>query len=92
MCALPVLRQITAMNETFGARVRQHRERRGLTLAEVAEQTKIKASLLDGLERDDISQWPAGIFRRAYVRAYAGAIGFDADKAVREFLDAHTHG
>jgi hypothetical protein len=60
-----------------------------MTLSEVAEQTKIKASLLEGLERDDISQWPAGIFRRAYVRAYANAIGFDADAAVREFLSLH---
>jgi transcriptional regulator with XRE-family HTH domain len=74
------------MDQSFGARVRQHRERRGVTVAEIAEQTKIKASLLAGLERDDISQWPAGIFRRAYVRAYATAIGFDPDEAVREFL------
>jgi hypothetical protein len=58
-------------------------------VAEIAAQTKIKASLLEGLERDDISQWPAGIFRRAYVRAYALAIGFDADAAVREFLSLY---
>ena len=58
-------------------------------MAEIAEQTKIKASLLEGLERGDISQWPAGIFRRAYVRAYARAIGFDPNEAVREFLVTH---
>lgn len=74
------------MHDTFGARLRQLREQRGISVAEIAAQTKIKASLLEGLERDDISQWPAGIFRRAYVRAYAVAIGFDADAAVREFL------
>jgi transcriptional regulator with XRE-family HTH domain len=77
------------MLDTFGARVRRHREQRGISLAEIAEQTKIKASLLEGLERDDISHWPAGIFRRAYLRAYATAIGFDADAAVREFLTIH---
>lgn len=74
------------MRDSFGARLRRHREDRGVSLAEIADQTKIKSSLLDGLERDDISQWPAGIFRRAYVRAYAAAIGFDPDAAVREFL------
>lgn len=77
------------MCDSFGARLRRHREDRQVSLAEVAEQTKIKASLLDGLERDDISQWPAGIFRRAYVRAYAAAIGFDPDVAVREFITLH---
>jgi transcriptional regulator with XRE-family HTH domain len=74
------------MRDSFGARLRRHREDRGVSLSAVAEQTKIKASLLEGLERDDISQWPAGIFRRAYVRAYAAAIGFDPDAAVREFV------
>jgi hypothetical protein len=77
------------MSESFGTRLRRHRERRGVTVAEIAEQTKIKASLLEGLERDDVSQWPAGIFSRAYVRAYAVAIGFDADSAVREFVQLH---
>ena len=77
------------MRDSFGARVRRHREERGVSLTAVAEQTKIKASLLEGLERDDISQWPAGIFRRAYVRAYAAAIGFDPDTALREFLALH---
>jgi transcriptional regulator with XRE-family HTH domain len=77
------------MRDSFGARLRRHREDRGVSLAEVAEQTKIKASLLEGLERDDISQWPAGIFRRAYVRAYTAAIGFDPDAAIREFLTLH---
>ncbi len=77
------------MHNSFGARLRHQRERRGLSVKEIADQTKIKASLLDGLERDDISQWPAGIFRRAYVRTYANAIGYDADTAIREFLECH---
>src|SRR5437763_11788910 len=77
------------MPESIGARLRQHRQQRGMSLPDVAEQTKINKSLLEGLERDDVSQWPAGIFRRAYVRAYAAAIGFDAAAAVREFLALH---
>jgi transcriptional regulator with XRE-family HTH domain len=77
------------MEHSLGTRLRQHRERRGLSLADIAAQTKIKMSLLDGLERDDVSQWPAGIFRRAYIRTYAAAIGFDADTAAREFLQQH---
>jgi transcriptional regulator with XRE-family HTH domain len=77
------------MRESFGARVRQQREHRGISLRTIAEQTKIKLSLLEGLERDDISQWPAGIFRRAYVRTYALAIGLDADALVREFVDVY---
>jgi transcriptional regulator with XRE-family HTH domain len=74
------------MNESFGTRLRRQRERQHLTLASIADVTKIGASLLEALERDDVSHWPPGIFRRAFVRAYAEAIGLDADAVVREFL------
>ena len=77
------------MPESFGARVRRHREARDISLKTIADQTKIKLSLLEGLERDDISHWPAGIFRKAYVRAYAHAIGLDPDGVVHEFLLVH---
>ena len=75
------------MHESFGARLRQHREKRDVSLQTIAERTKIKLSLLEGLERDDISRWPAGIFRRAYLRDYAQAIGLDPDVVVRDFLE-----
>lgn len=63
------------------------RERRRITLASVAENTKIGHSLLVGLERDDISRWPSGIFRRSFIRAYAQAVGLDPDEIAREFLE-----
>jgi transcriptional regulator with XRE-family HTH domain len=77
------------MPESFGARLRQRRENQKIALTTIAEQTKIKLSLLEALERDDLSRWPEGIFRRAFVRAYAHAIGLEPDVAVREFLDFH---
>ena len=77
------------MTDSFGARLRRRREEQGVELAAIAEQTKIKTSLLEALERDDVSQWPSGIFRRAFMRAYAHAIGLDPDVIVREFLEVH---
>ena len=77
------------MPDSFGARMRQQREQQRVSLATIAEQTKIKASLLDALERDDVSHWPSGIFRRAFIRAYAHAIGLDPDLVVREFLEQY---
>ena len=77
------------MPESFGARLRQRRERQQIALATIAEQTKIGLALLEALERDDVSRWPAGIFRRAFIRAYAHAIGLEPDVVVREFLEFH---
>jgi cytoskeletal protein RodZ len=71
----------------FGPRLRHERERRQITLKSIAEDTKISRSLLEALERDDVSRWPTGIFRRAFVRSYAEAIGLNADEVVREFAE-----
>jgi transcriptional regulator with XRE-family HTH domain len=73
----------------FGARMRQQREAQGVSLARIAEDTKIKLSLLEALERDEVSHWPTGIFRRAYLRAYAQAIGLDPEAVLREFLELY---
>jgi transcriptional regulator with XRE-family HTH domain len=77
------------MPETFGARLRRQREQRDVALATIADKTKIKKPLLEALERDDVSHWPAGIFRRAFVRAYAQEIGLDPDVVLREFLEIY---
>ena len=82
-------REVWRMPESFGARLRQRRERQQVALTTIAEQTKIKLSLLEDLERDDASHWPSGIFRRAFIRAYAAAIGLEPDLVVREFLELH---
>jgi transcriptional regulator with XRE-family HTH domain len=77
------------MPDSFGARLRKRREERQIDLAAIAASTKISVALLQGLERDDVSRWPSGIFRRAFIRAYANAIGLDADAIVRDFLERY---
>ena len=72
----------------FGARLRQAREARGITLRQIANSTKISLASLEWLERNDISKLPGGIFSRAFVRSYAQEIGLDPDETVREFLAA----
>jgi transcriptional regulator with XRE-family HTH domain len=73
------------MPESFGARLRRQRENHGIALEALAQQTRIKESLLEALERDDLSQWPTGFYRRAFFRAYAAAIQLDPDAAFNEF-------
>jgi len=75
--------------ELLGRRLRSERERRLITLESIAVNTKINISLLRDLERDDVSRWPTGIFRRAFIRGYAEAIGLDADEIANEFLERH---
>jgi cytoskeleton protein RodZ len=67
--------------------LRAARERRGLSLVEIASTTKISVSALEALERYDPSNLPGGIFTRAFVRSYAVEVGLDPEAAVTEFLD-----
>jgi transcriptional regulator with XRE-family HTH domain len=71
----------------FGARLRRERERRQISIASIAESTKILGALLEGLENEDVSRWPIGFYRRAFIRAYATAIGLEPEPIIREFAE-----
>jgi transcriptional regulator with XRE-family HTH domain len=73
--------------QSFGRRLRRERERRKIALPSIAENTKISMSLFADLERDDVSRWPSGIFRKSFIRAYAQAVGLDPDEIAREFVE-----
>jgi transcriptional regulator with XRE-family HTH domain len=71
--------------EAFGPNLRRIRIQRGIAMERIAQDTNIAQDLLEGLERNDFSEWPVGIFARAYVRQYAYAVGVDPDSTVDEF-------
>jgi len=71
--------------DAYGPNLRRIRLQRGIALEQIADATKVPVELWAGLERNDISSWPSGIFARAYIRQYAYAIGVDPDSTVDEF-------
>ena len=72
----------------FGGKLREARERRGVSVRDIANATKISAAALDALERNDISKLPGGIFSRAFVRSYAVEVGLDPETTIQEFIAA----
>jgi cytoskeletal protein RodZ len=74
----------------FGAFLRGQREARHRTVQQIAEITKIAAHHFDSLERGDIRRWPGGVYSRGMVRAYARAVGLNAEETVRRFLEAFS--
>ena len=71
--------------QEFGPNLRQARLRKGITLAQLAEATKVGTDLWQGLERNELSRWPSGLYARSYVRSYAIAVGLDPEATVDEF-------
>jgi transcriptional regulator with XRE-family HTH domain len=78
--------------ETFITRLRRHRQRNAISLDQIADDTRVKRELLDAFENNDLSQWPRGLYARAWVRAYASAVGLDPVDTVDEFCRLFPHG
>lgn len=70
----------------IGTRLREARERRGLTLRDIADVTKISIHTLEKLERNDTKRLPGGIFLRGYLRAFASQVGLDGEAVVTAFV------
>jgi len=71
--------------ETFGPVLRAARERRGLTLKQLAAETKVSIELWAALEENNLKRWPRQVFARSYVRDYAERVGLDPNDVVNEF-------
>ena len=71
--------------ETFGPVLRAARERRGVTLKQLAAETKLSIELWEALEDNNLARWPKRVFARSYIRDYAERVGLDADEVVNEF-------
>jgi transcriptional regulator with XRE-family HTH domain len=71
--------------DTFGPRLRRERERRGISLEMLAARTNVSIELWIGLESNDFSKWPGGLFARSFVRDYARVVGLDANEMIDDF-------
>lgn len=61
------------------------RSRRGISLDDIADATKVCVSYFTSLERGDLSRWPKGIFRRAFFRGYVQMVGLPLEETLEDF-------
>ena len=71
--------------ETFGPVLRAARERRGISLDDIAAETKLAVELWADLEDNNLARWPRRIYARSYIRDYAERVGLDAEEVVNDF-------
>src|SRR5262249_16488579 len=69
----------------FGASFRQARESKGISLDQIATETRISTRFLSAIENEEFQLLPGGIFNRGFVRAFAERVGLDPDKAVADY-------
>ena len=66
--------------ETFGASLRRERELRKISLAEVAEGTRIHPKYLEAIEKEQFEKLPGLTFLKGYVRAYGDFVGLNVEE------------
>jgi cytoskeleton protein RodZ len=70
----------------IGSELRQARESRGLSIESVAATTRIRANVLAGIERQDLSALPPRPYARGFVAAYAREVGLDPAETVQGYF------
>ena len=73
------------MAQTLGEKLRQAREARGISIGEVAEQTRISPLYIESIENDDYRPLPGGIFNKGFVKSYAKFVGIDEQEALQDY-------
>jgi cytoskeleton protein RodZ len=78
----------TTSIEHFGEALRCERQRRSVSLEDIAQTTKVTVRSLQALESDAFDQLPGGILSKGIVRSYVRFLGLDESEWVDRFLDA----
>jgi cytoskeletal protein RodZ len=63
-----------SMTEPLGSYLRHQRERRGMSVAELARVTRIPSTSLEAIEADRFDELPGEVFVRGFLTAYARAV------------------
>ena len=84
--------ELFVAQETFIARLRRHRERNQVSINQIAIATRVKPEMFEAFERNDLGDWPRGLYSRAWIRGYAMAIGLDPIDTVDEFCRLFPQG
>ena len=73
---------------SIGATLKKEREKRGLSLAEVHEATKISLHSLSELEEEHFDSFPNKVYVRAFLRDYANYLGLDSGVLLIQYEEA----
>ena len=75
----------------FGRYLQTHRRSKHIPIETVSQKTKITVTVLRQLEAEDLANLPAPAFVKGFIRAYAEAIGADAQDALRRYQAGYEH-
>ncbi|MFQ5828231.1 MAG: helix-turn-helix domain-containing protein [Candidatus Methylomirabilia bacterium] len=73
--------------QSLGVYLRELRRAKGLTLEEIARQTRVPRRYLESLEAEDFDQLPAPIFTKGFIRCYCQSLDEPPDGALARYRE-----
>ena len=77
---------------SIGEALAQARRQAGLTLTQVSQRTRIRETIIAGIEADDYSACGGDFYARGHIRSIAEVVGVDPVPLVREYDEEHPPG
>ena len=74
---------------SIGETLADARRQAGLTITQVSQRTRIRESIIRGIERDDFAACGGDFYARGHIRSIAGAIGIDPAPLISEYDAEH---
>jgi len=74
---------------SIGEDLAQARGHAGLTVAQVSQRTRIRQTIIRGIESDDYSVCGGDFYARGHIRSIAKVVGADPEPLIHEYDTAH---
>ncbi len=72
---------------SLGVLLRNQRERKGLSHAQISQKTRLRPHILEAIENEDWEGLPAPTLVKGFIRAYARALSLEEDRIVDLYND-----
>jgi hypothetical protein len=74
---------------SIGGTLARARQDAGLSITQVSKRTRIRETVIRGIENDDFSPCGGDFYARGHIRSVARLVGADADRLIQEYDAAH---
>ncbi len=79
------------MSDSIGKILKEKRESLGLTIEQVAEETKIQKRYIGDMETENFDDMPGKVYEKGFLRTYVNLLGIDLEYAM-ELYEIHRNG
>jgi cytoskeletal protein RodZ len=74
---------------SIGETLAEARRQAGLTVTQVSERTRVRETIIRGIEQNDFSACGGDFYARGHIRSVATVVGADSEPLIREYDEAH---